>query len=47
LAYPDARIYHLGKDGVAEVAYEETEPVALTRDFLSHRERYLRRLLGP
>jgi predicted ATPase len=46
LAYPDARIYHLGKDGVAEVAYEETEQVALTRDFLSHRERYLRRLLG-
>jgi predicted ATPase len=46
LAYPDARIYHLGKDGIAEVAYEETEQVALTRDFLSNRERYLRRLLG-
>jgi predicted ATPase len=47
LAYPDARIYHLGKDGLAEVAYEETEQAALTHDFLNNRERYLRRLLGP
>jgi predicted ATPase len=47
LAYPEARIYHLSQDGLAEVAYEETEQAALTRDFLNNRERYLRRLLGP
>jgi predicted ATPase len=46
LAYPDARIYHLGAAGISPVNYEETEQVALTRDFLNHRERYLRRLLG-
>jgi predicted ATPase len=46
LAYPDARIYHLGTDGLAPVAYEDTEQFALTRDFLVNRERYLRRLLG-
>jgi predicted ATPase len=46
LAYPEATIYLLGPDGIAEVAYEETEHFALTRDFLVNRERYLRRLLG-
>jgi predicted ATPase len=46
LAYPDARIYHLGADGLSQVAYEATEQFALTRDFLVNREQYLRRLLG-
>jgi predicted ATPase len=46
LAYPDARLYHLGADGLTTVAYEDTEQYALTRDFLLNRERYLRRLLG-
>jgi predicted ATPase len=46
LAYPHARIYHLGKDGVSQVGYEDTEQYALTRDFLLNKERYLRRLLG-
>jgi predicted ATPase len=46
LAYPDARIYHLGTDGLSPVRYEDTEQYALTRDFLLNREGYLRRLLG-
>jgi predicted ATPase len=46
LAYPHARIYALNPDGLAEVEYEQTEHYALTRDFLLHRERYLRRLLS-
>jgi predicted ATPase len=48
LAYPEARIYHLGEHGIERVAYDETEHVSLTRDFLNDRERYVRRLLaGP
>ncbi|WP_342381213.1 AAA family ATPase [Myxococcus stipitatus] len=46
LAYPDACIYHLSANGLAAVAYEETEHYSLTRDFLNDRARYLRRLLG-
>ncbi|MEW5738694.1 MAG: AAA family ATPase [Myxococcota bacterium] len=45
LAYPDALIYHLTPQGIAEVPYEETEHYVLTRDFLLDRDRYLRRLL--
>lgn len=45
LAYPNARIYHLSTEGMAEVAYEQTEHYALTRDFLLNRETYLRRIL--
>jgi predicted ATPase len=45
LAYPNARIYHLSEQGLAEVAYEQTEHYSLTRDFLLNREVYLRRLL--
>ncbi|MBX7114753.1 MAG: AAA family ATPase [Myxococcaceae bacterium] len=44
LAYPDAGIYHLSETGLEAVKYEETEHYALTRDFLEHRQRYLRRL---
>ncbi|KYF84368.1 AAA family ATPase [Sorangium cellulosum] len=44
LAYPGATIYRLSEDGIAEVAYEETEHFALTRDFLLHRERFFREL---
>lgn len=44
LAYPDARIYHLSEDGLVEVAYEQTEHYALTKDFLLNRERYFRAL---
>ncbi|MDY7226075.1 AAA family ATPase [Hyalangium rubrum] len=45
LAYPHARIYHLSVEGMSEVAYEQTEHYALTRDFLLNREAYLRRIL--
>jgi predicted ATPase len=49
LAYPAATIYMLAEDGIAEVAYEDTEHYSLTRDFLNDRERYLRELFatGP
>ncbi|WP_438020312.1 AAA family ATPase [Sorangium sp. So ce315] len=44
LAYPAATIYRLSEDGIAQVAYEETEHFALTRDFLLHRDRFFREL---
>ncbi|MBA2661378.1 MAG: AAA family ATPase [Bradymonadaceae bacterium] len=46
MAYPDALIYEFSDDGIAQVAYEDTEHFQLTRDFLNHRGRYLRHLLG-
>ena len=45
MAYPDACIYLCSKDGVSEVAYEETEHFQVTRDFLANPERMLRVLL--
>jgi predicted ATPase len=36
LAYPNARIVHFGSSGVTEMAYEDTEHFAVTRDFLNH-----------
>lgn len=47
MAYPDARIYQCGADGVTQVAFEDTEHVRVTRDFLADPERMLRRLLSP
>jgi predicted ATPase len=44
MAYPGATIYLLDERGISSVKYEETEHVCLTRDFLSDRERFLRRL---
>jgi predicted ATPase len=44
LAYPRAALFHLGPDGIAPVEYEQTEHYALTKDFLTNRERYFRRL---
>lgn len=46
LAYPSARIYRFGDDGIAPVEYEDTEQVQVTRDFLLRREAMLRVLLG-
>ena len=46
LAYPEATIYHLDDAGISPVAYDQTEHVRLTRDFLNDRQRFLRRLLG-
>jgi predicted ATPase len=46
LAYPDATIFHCGEDGLETVAYEDAEPVRLTRSFLDARERFLAELLS-
>ena len=45
MAYPDACIYQCSKDGIAQIAYEETEHFQVTRDFLANSERSLRVLL--
>ncbi|PAS91421.1 MAG: AAA family ATPase [Candidatus Dactylopiibacterium carminicum] len=45
LAYPGARIYQFDDSGIHEVAYEETEHYAITRDFLNHHQRRLEQLL--
>jgi predicted ATPase len=45
MAYPDACIYQCGADGVAPVAYDDTEHVRVTRDFLADPQRMLRGLL--
>ena len=44
LAFPGARIYTFGDDGITDTAYEDAEPVALTRSFLDAPERFLRHL---
>jgi predicted ATPase len=47
LAHPRARIYELsGEDAPAEIAWEDAEPVRLTRRFLDDRERFLSALLS-
>lgn len=45
LAYPDAWIYELTAQGIARVAYEETEHYQVTHDFLMNPQRMLRVLL--
>lgn len=45
-AYPRARIYHFDEAGVAEVAYEDTEHYAVTRDFLTNYPRRLEQLFA-
>ena len=44
LGYPDAKIYVLSGEGVAQVPYEKTEVVELTRAFLDGRDQFLRHL---
>lgn len=46
MAYPDARIYHLGGDGIREVAYTDTEHFLITRRFLGNPQRSLAELFG-
>ncbi|MDB5948696.1 MAG: family ATPase [Massilia sp.] len=46
LAYPNAKILVFDGDGISEVAFEDTEHYAVTRDFLNHYERRLQQLLG-
>ncbi|HEX2191047.1 MAG TPA: AAA family ATPase, partial [Longimicrobiaceae bacterium] len=44
LAFPGARIYSFDEAPVREVAYDDLEHVAITRDFLRDPDRYLRHL---
>jgi predicted ATPase len=44
LAFPNARIYTFDESPIARIAWEDTEHVRLTRDFLANPERYLRNL---
>lgn len=46
LAYPNAKILVFDQAGLSEVAYEDTEHYAITRDFLNHYPRRLQQLLG-
>ncbi|QYF95095.1 AAA family ATPase [Massilia sp. PAMC28688] len=46
LSYPRAKILQFDGEGISEVAYEDTEHVAVTRDFLNHYQRRLERLLA-
>lgn len=45
MAYPGARIYLLDSTGFTQVAYEDTEHYAITRDFLNDPGRMLKMLL--
>lgn len=44
LSYPNAKIYLFDKSGVSEVAFEDTEHFAVTRDFLNNYPRRLEQL---
>ena len=46
MAYPKARIYRLGPDGIHRIAYEETEHYTITRDFLNAPERFFKTLFA-
>lgn len=45
MAYPDACIYQCGNNGLAQIAYQDTDHFKVTREFLSSPERMLRVLL--
>jgi predicted ATPase len=44
LAYPNAKILQFDATGITEVAFEDTEHYAVTRDFLNHYPRRLQQL---
>ncbi len=46
MAYPDARIYVLGEEGIREMPYQETEHYLIARGFLDNPQRALRELLS-
>ena len=46
LGYPQARIYVLSDDGIAQSRYEDTEQYELTRSFLDDRDRFLHHLFA-
>ena len=45
LSYPNAKIIQFDGSGVSEVAFEDTEHFAMTRDFLNNYAKRLGRLL--
>ncbi len=45
MAYPDARIYQCDGNGIAPIAYEDTEHYRVTKDFLADPQRMLRILM--
>jgi predicted ATPase len=45
MAYPDAKIYQCDERGIKAVAYDDTEHVKVTRDFLANPARMLRHLM--
>ena len=45
MAYPDACIYQFGRDGLSQIAYEDTEHFKVTRDFLVNPQRMLEVLM--
>ena len=45
MAFPGARLYQLGEEGIGPVEYRQTEHYQLTRRFLENPERMLRYLL--
>jgi predicted ATPase len=45
LAYPRAKILQFDGAGISEVAFEDTEPLAVTWDFLNHYPQRLKQLL--
>jgi predicted ATPase len=46
LAYPGATLYSFSSEGIAAVAYRETEHYRVTRDFLNAPERYFKHLFA-
>lgn len=45
MAYPDAKIYQFGEEGIQEVAYEDTEHFRITKSFLNSPGAFLRHLV--
>lgn len=45
MAYPDACIYQCSKEGISEIAYEDTEHYKVTRDFLANPKRMMDMLM--
>jgi hypothetical protein len=45
LAYPHARIYEFGDQGIKEIGYQDTEHFQITKDFLNNHPRMLDLLL--
>ncbi|WP_428000525.1 hypothetical protein [Acidovorax sp.] len=46
MAYPDATIFHCSKDGIEEIAYQDTEHFRVTRDFVMDPQRMLDQLFA-